>query len=251
MEKLSNNVSPLISIVTVSFNAVNEIENTILSVLSQSYRNIEYIVVDGGSTDGTIDLIKKYSDKIDVWISEQDNGVYDAMNKGIKIAHGEWVNFMNCGDFFYNEKVVERLFETPIACTDVIVFGNTEFVTQKGNCIVRYGDMALHKYMPACHQSIFCRRIELEKRPFDITYRIAADLDFFCHLEFEHRFKYVDIVVSVYNAIDGISTSNEIGTLKEILKITSSSKIDYYIKYFIRRSKIVIRNFLVKIKLKK
>ncbi len=251
MKKLNDEITPLVSIITVAFNAVDEIENTILSVLSQSYNNIEYIIVDGGSTDGTVDVIKKYSDKIDTWISEPDNGVYDAMNKGVKTAYGEWVNFMNCGDVFYNEEVVERLFEEPIDCTDVVVFGNTEFVTKKGNRIVKYGDFLLHKYMPACHQSIFCRRRELVKRPFDIAYKIAADLDFFYHLSPEYKFKYVNIIVSRYNAIYGISTSNEIGTLKEILKITSSSKLEYCIKYFFNRSKIVIRNLLINTKLVK
>ena len=87
-----------VSVVTVCLNAVNEIERTMLSVLDQTYTNIEYIVIDGGSTDGTVDIIRKYQDRIAHFISEPDKGLYDAMNKGIDLATGEWINFMNAGD---------------------------------------------------------------------------------------------------------------------------------------------------------
>ena len=98
-----------ISIVTVCYNAVAVIEKTIQSVLSQTYRNIEYIVIDGASTDGTIDVLKKYQTKISCFISEPDEGIYDAMNKGLKIATGEWICFMNAGDFFYDTEVLNSM----------------------------------------------------------------------------------------------------------------------------------------------
>lgn len=93
--------NPLISVVTVAYNAVTTIEKTILSVINQTYPNVEYIIIDGGSTDGTVEIIKKYANKLAYWVSEPDNGIYDAMNKGAKVATGEWINFMNCGDSFF------------------------------------------------------------------------------------------------------------------------------------------------------
>ena len=104
----------LISIVTVSYNAVLTIEQTILSVINQTYPNVEYIIIDGGSTDGTVDIIKKYEDKIAYWVSEPDKGIYDAMNKGVVVATGEWINFMNAGDIFTDGDVIDKLFHQNI-----------------------------------------------------------------------------------------------------------------------------------------
>ena len=101
---------PLISIITVVRNDVVHIEQTMLSVLGQTYGNVEYIVIDGGSTDGTVDIIKKYADKLAYWVSEPDGGIYPAMNKGLQHATGEWVNFMNSGDSFADENVLEEVF---------------------------------------------------------------------------------------------------------------------------------------------
>ena len=95
--------NPKISIITVSFNAVKVIEETIVSVINQTYTNVEYIIIDGGSTDGTVDIIKEYADKISYWVSESDKGIYDAMNKGGIKALGDFLYFLNAGDSFYNK----------------------------------------------------------------------------------------------------------------------------------------------------
>lgn len=103
-----------ISIITVCYNAGSDLEKTIESVILQNYDNLEYIVIDGGSTDDTEKIINKYRNHIDKCVSESDNGIYDAMNKGIKIATGEWLNFMNAGDIFYNNHVLSDIFSQPI-----------------------------------------------------------------------------------------------------------------------------------------
>ena len=100
MHKKNRRLKSLISIITVVFNDKYGLEETILSVLSQTSENIEYIIIDGGSNDGTVDVIKKYEKSIDKWISEPDNGIYDAMNKGIALASGGFINFMNAGDVY-------------------------------------------------------------------------------------------------------------------------------------------------------
>ena len=100
---------PLISIITVIYNDGKKLEETILSILSQTYDNLEFIIIDGSSTDETIDIIKKYEDKIDYWISEKDSGIFDAMNKGILAAKGDYINFMNAGDFFIRKSLVKEV----------------------------------------------------------------------------------------------------------------------------------------------
>ena len=120
---------PHISIITISYNAVKDIENTILSVLNQTYPNIEYIIIDGGSTDGTLDIIKKYQDKITYWVSEPDKGIYDAMNKGTLKATGEWLNFMNAGDTFYNEQVLENVFRDNNWENTDVIYGDVIYIS--------------------------------------------------------------------------------------------------------------------------
>lgn len=169
----------LISVVTVCYNAADTIEKTMLSVLNQTYHDIEYIIIDGGSTDGTVEIIRKYADRIAYWVSEPDKGIYDAMNKGIKVATGEWINFMNAGDEFVDEGVIEKLFQNRTIDTVGVVFGDTLFIHKSKQKIVKFGDDPHHKIMPSCHQSIFCRRILLARILFDLRYKIAADYNLF------------------------------------------------------------------------
>ncbi len=102
--------NPLITVVTVVFNGELYIENTILSIINQTYDKIEYIIIDGKSTDRTLDIIGKYQKQIDQLVSEPDNGIYHAMNKAIDLATGQWIIFMNCGDSFYDKDVIRSIF---------------------------------------------------------------------------------------------------------------------------------------------
>ena len=103
-------MQPKITIITICYNAEACIERTILSVINQTYPNIEYIIIDGNSTDNTLQIVEKYKDKITKIISEPDKGIYDAMNKGLRITTGDWVNFMNAGDSFYSNDVLGKVF---------------------------------------------------------------------------------------------------------------------------------------------
>jgi glycosyltransferase involved in cell wall biosynthesis len=102
---------PLISVVTIVYNGIDEIEKTIQSIIAQDYKNFELIIIDGGSNDGTQKIIEKYINSISYYVSEKDNGVYDAMNKGIRASNGKWINFMNGGDQFYNSSVLSNIFK--------------------------------------------------------------------------------------------------------------------------------------------
>lgn len=220
---MGRNKKPKISIITVSYNAALSIESTILSVLNQSYCNIEYIIIDGGSTDGTVDIIKRYDNKISYWVSESDNGIYDAMNKGILQATGEWINFMNSGDSFVEKDVIKNIFFNEIDDSYAVVYGNTEFVYADRIQIIKQVNDEVHKYMPACHQSIFCRTIEMKKRLFDTKLKIAADFKFFYLLYSDGAvYLYKDVTVSRYNALDGISSKNRFLCYKERIRITNS-----------------------------
>jgi glycosyltransferase involved in cell wall biosynthesis len=172
--------NPLISIITVVYNGVSTLEQTILSVINQTYKNIEYIIIDGGSTDGTIEIIKKYEDKIAYWVSESDKGIYDAMNKGIDKVTGEWVNFMNSGDIFFDIHIIQQLMDaTLFSNNQTIIYGN-RIANCNGQLIEQNISINSIKYiMSICHQSCFVPTVLHKIYPFDISYKIAGDYDFF------------------------------------------------------------------------
>lgn len=143
-----------ISVVTVCYNAADTIEKTILSVLNQTYHDIEYIIIDGGSTDGTVEIIRKYADKIAYWVSEPDKGIYDAMNKGIEVATGEWLNFMNAGDLFCDKFVLTNVFSDDSVNEYSFLFSDF-YVYKKG---VKYKVSASYEKGILLHQSIIYKK---------------------------------------------------------------------------------------------
>jgi glycosyltransferase family 2 len=194
-----NNI-PLISIITVSYNAVKTIEETILSVLNQTYHNIEYIIIDGGSTDGTIDIIKKYQDRISYWVSEPDKGIYDAMNKGTLKASGEWLNFMNAGDTFYDEQVLEKVFKDKDWSNTDVIYGDVIIKYSKKEELKKVWPLTqLEKGMPFCHQSSFIKTTLQKQYSFNTNYKICSDYEFFYTLYKKgYRFKYTDIIIAKF-----------------------------------------------------
>ena len=153
---MSESVFPKISVVTVSYNAVTTIEETILSVVNQTYKNIEYIIIDGGSTDGTVDIIKKYADRIDYWVSEPDKGIYDAMNKGIVKSTGEWIHFLNAGDVYLNTHILEdciRCFNEKKVKADVL-YGDVICKFDFGNLLLKPGALSdFESYFAISHRA--------------------------------------------------------------------------------------------------
>ncbi len=173
--KRSSEEIPLVTVVTVVYNDAEGLRKTIESVIGQTYDNIEYIVIDGGSTDSTLMVIGEYEDKIDYWQSEPDRGIYDAMNKGVELAAGEWLNFMNARDAFYEQDTVEKVFRTAPRDADFI-FGHTYFLGGDFNGVVKVWDFdILWKTMVFTHQSLFTRRTLLKIHPFDTRFKICAD----------------------------------------------------------------------------
>ena len=147
-------MKPKISIITVCYNAVELIEKTIQSVLSQSYDNIEYIIIDGKSTDGTVEVIQRYAGRLAHWSSEPDGGIFDAMNKGLGLATGEWVNFMNAGDWFYDDDVVAQIVEK-IDSKLTIIYGNTLYRREKDDAIETACEPTyLLRNMPTSHHNL-------------------------------------------------------------------------------------------------
>jgi glycosyltransferase involved in cell wall biosynthesis len=171
---------PKLSVITVVYNDIKGIERTMLSVLNQTYPNIEYILIDGLSTDGTFNVIKKYQDRIRL-ISEKDEGIYDAMNKGLAMATGDYVLFMNSGDEIYAADTVAKVFAT--ANDADIYYGETEMINDKGESLGQRRHKAPEDFnlksfrygMSISHQAIYIRL--LLTQPFDRKYTLSADID--------------------------------------------------------------------------
>lgn len=232
---------PLISIVTVSFNAVQTIERTILSVINQTYENIEYIIIDGGSTDGTVDVIKKYADCITYWVSESDKGIYDAMNKGISHATGDFIGIINSDDW-YADDALQIIADGVCFNPDVDLFyGDMVVFYSDGHQNIRYSDhRKLRKQVSINHPTCFVRALIYQKKHFSSVYKIAGDYDFmlWCFIN-ECKFYNLNKIIAYFSP-GGVSS------------IPSIKHLDaFYIwkKYFgiYVASWLFLREFIVKI----
>lgn len=219
---------PKISVITVVRNDVAHIEQTMLSVLEQSYPNVEYIVIDGGSTDGTVDIIKKYADRLAYWVSEPDGGIYPAMNKGLKHATGEWVNFMNSGDSFADHRVLEDVFGDKYLLVGKQVIGGHTYKIFADHIEEMYAldGSAIYRELPFCHQSTFVRFSPNHPWRFNNeSYRIAADYALLYEMAEKHgidSFFVVNRFISNYRMEESMTFSNLRKAKKEYLKIQSA-----------------------------
>lgn len=207
-----------ISIITVTYNSASTVRYTFDSILSQTYHDIDYIVVDGGSQDGTVEIIKEYEKRFDGrmrWISEKDNGIYDAMNKGIRMAKGGLIGILNSDDFFTSDDVLYTVAENLTEDLDA-VYGDIHFVQPDNlNKCVRYYSSRNFRpwavrfgYMPA-HPSFYIRRCIYERYGlYSLDYKIAADFDMTVRLfcKYKIRAKYIEKDF-VTMRTGGISTS--------------------------------------------
>lgn len=191
---IDNQDKPLISVVTVVYNGKEFIEKTILSVIRQSYKNIEYIVIDGGSTDGTVDVIKKYKDKIAYWTSEKDAGIYDAMNKGCLRSNGAGITFLNAGDVYLGDVFNDVLgFPAIIQCK--VKYSNGALVEKKmGN--PKMG-------MPISHQAIIYKNNHCL---YSLDYKISSDYDYSLNQRVFENPQYLNGGFVVYDNV-GLSSS--------------------------------------------
>ena len=196
-----------LSIITVNYNDATGLERTIKSVISQTFRDFEFIIIDGGSTDGSVDVIKRYENNIDYWVSESDGGIYQGMNKGLRQAQGEYLNFMNGGDRFHSSKVLEQIFSINTNA-DIITGTHAENGAEN---IGKDGIVTmLDLYRCAIdHQASFIRREIALKHPYDEKYRIVSDWKFFIEALIMDNcsFYFTDTIV-VDVDMKGISNTN-------------------------------------------
>lgn len=233
-------MNPKISVITVCRNAAELIEATMLSVLNQKYDNIEYIIIDGASTDGTQDMVNKYSDRIAYFVSEPDKGIYDAMNKGLSLATGEWVNFMNAGDTFADDMVLADLFDGKVYGDEIKVIGGKTYDKFSDRIEERH-DYPLHAIaydMPFCHQSCFVKNsLGHQRVQFNLKYRIAADYAMLYDIFKKYgsaSFLYVERFISIYERENSGCYLSIRKAKWEYLKIQSQSIDWHWCKEFLR-----------------
>lgn len=204
-----------ISVITVVFNAQNTIEKCLDSVMRQKFNNIEHIVIDGGSTDDTVNIIKKYSDTIHVFVSEPDKGIYDAMNKGIRLATGEIIGTLNADDYLANDEVLSDVAAAFASQETDVLYGDLDFIDPGGN-IVRKWRSGAYKYgkfnwgwMPP-HPTFYCKRTLFEGLGgYRLDYGSAADYELmlrFIHVGRAQVFYLRKVIVKMY--IGGVSNKN-------------------------------------------
>lgn len=195
MEKDGIGERPLISVITVVHNGEEHLERTIRSVTHQTFDNFEYVIVDGGSTDGTVEIITRCEDAIDRWISEKDDGIYDAMNKGVRLSRGEWIYFLGSDDRFRDEQVLVRMKDF-LKGDLAMVFGGIEYEDGRKVLSRFYRNTWLHNTIH--HQSAFYRRALFENWEYDTRYGLISDyeLNLMVFLG-EYDYRFVDEVIAV------------------------------------------------------
>ena len=203
----------IVTIITVCRNHAQELERTIRSVESQTWQEKEYLVIDGASTDDSLDVIKAHEASITRWVSEPDQGIYDAMNKGVKMAQGEWVIFMNAGDTFAGDDTLQKVFGSPQDAD--VIYGDVI----KGELVKKAEAPRNAHRMFYCHQSAFVRTSCLREFPFDIRHRMSADFKQVKQLFLSgKRFRQLDFPVANFDT-QGVSNRNRSAGLYDNIQV--------------------------------
>lgn len=239
-----------ISIITINKNNAVGLEKTIQSVISQSYTNIEYIIVDGASRDGSVDVIKKYADSISGFISETDNGLYNAMNKGIKMASGDYIFFLNSGDIAYSNNIIQKVADN--LDNNDVVFGNTSYIKNTkiiknpATPVVEYYKRYQHDIPP--QPALFVKRELFSKvNNFDESYRIIADVVFVSRLFSDKNlaYKHIDEIISIFDTT-GISSQH---ANQEMIYLERRRFIETEFPQYLQEfEKVYQKSFLFKLK---
>ena len=224
---MHNRPTPVFSVITVTYNAAAVLEDTIQSVIAQTYHHVEYIIVDGASKDGTTGIIDRYRDRIARVVSEPDGGLYDAMNKGIALATGDYLCFLNAGDSFHEDDTLQQIVHSlvPHDTLPGVIYGETDLVDCEGHFVRKRRLSApevltwksFRQGMLVCHQAFFARRDLVE--PYDLRYRFSADFDWCIRvMKKAHVLHNAHLVVIDY-LDEGLTTANRRASLLERFRI--------------------------------
>lgn len=235
------------SIVTVSYNCADAIRKTLESVVGQDCADKEYIIIDGGSTDGTADIIREYEEHLTYWCSEPDGGIYQGMNKGIARAQGQWIIFMNAGDVFADEHVLSQVASFLDEEKYDILYGDI-LTEKKGELHRKIAAEPCNKQrMYFCHQAAFVQTRLLKQMPFDTRFQMSADFYFFkyCYLS-GYKFRHIPVTIALYDS-HGVSNRQRLKGLYENIRVIKEldkgwDKIRfllklYYVIYWIKLRK--------------
>lgn len=243
---MHSKLNPRFSIITVTYNAEKVIEETIQSVITQTYKNYEYIIIDGTSKDNTLSVIDKYKDMISNVVSEPDKGLYDAMNKGITAATGDYLCFLNAGDSFHEDDTLQLMVHS-INDNELpdVLYGETAIVNKEGHFLhmrrlqtpEKLTWKSFKQGMLVCHQAFFAKRSLAE--PFDLSYRFSADFDW-CIRVMRKASTLHNTHITVIDYLDeGLTTQNHKASLKERFRIMAKhygwiSTVAYHVWFVIR-----------------
>lgn len=229
------NLTPTFSIITVCYNAAATIEDTIQSVIAQTYRHVEYIIIDGASKDGTLKIIDRYRPNIARIVSEPDRGLYDAMNKGLALATGDYVCFLNAGDSLHEDDTLLQMVHAlnnssanpaGTALPDVL-YGETELVDSEGHFVrmrrlqvpERLTWKSFRQGMLVCHQAFFAKRTLAQSCPYNLSYRFSADFDWCIRvMKQSHTLQRIPLTLIDYLS-EGMTTQNHQASLRERFRI--------------------------------